>query len=331
MSRRSRQGFTLPELMAVVSIIALLAAMLMPTFSNVFSVARTTLCVNQLEKIGQAYHSHNAMARANAEPNAMSVWGSTGWTGAVLKETGNSQELLICPESDAKTIGGALRFDELSSLYVVSYGPDRWTGNWEATEYTLGQGMTEGWPQGIENRSMFWEVMQKSSNSITLAMEDSWQDNSASRSYKDLIIRFDFAFDETRVTYVSQGTGAFHYSLHYPNGEMIMEGMGQGINHGKEGQMNASVDSLTSSSYGMNSRAAEIRGPKGVVLVLDFNKPIADCAGEDARDVGDRWEEYIARRHRNKVNVLWENGAVQTLYDDLIDPDTDEGRKKWGP
>jgi len=323
----ARRGFTLPELMVVISIIALLLTMALPTFQRVFASVRTTLCANNLEKIGQAVHGWNATAEL--DPNLGKV-SATTWTGLVTRWSGNNQEVLICPEGETDAIGGPFTIDELSMLYVYSYGPNRWTGIWEATEYTLGQGMEEGWPVGIENRSMFWQVITKSSNSITLAMEDSWQDNSATRDYKDLIIRFDFSSTKTTVTYVSEGTGAFHYSLHYPNGDTILEGMGEGSNHGKEGSLSAGIQSLRKTSYGMNRLAGQIIGPKRVVLVLDYNKSIADCAGADAEDPL-VWEQYIAPRHLGKCNVLLDNGAVEAMYPDEIDPRTTRGLEQWGP
>ncbi len=327
MRPNTRSGFTLPELMVVISIIALLLAMTLPTFSRVFASVRTTLCANNLEKIGQAVHGWNATAQI--DPNLGKISAST-WTGLVMRWSSNSQEVLICPEGETEAIGGPFTMDELSMLYVYSYGPNRGTGTWEATEYTLGQGMEEGWPVGIENRSMYWQVITKSSHSITLAMEDSWQDNAADRDYKDLIIRFDFSTTKTKVTYVSEGTGAFHYSVHYPNGDTILEGMGEGSNHGKEGSLSAGVKSLHKTSYGMNGLASQIVGPKRVVLVLDYNKSIADCAGPDAEDPL-AWEQHIAPRHLGKCNVLLDNGAVEAMYPDEIDPRTTRGLKMWGP
>ena len=327
MRRAQRRGFTLPELLVVISIIALLLAMSLPTFSHVFAMVRTTLCANNLEKIGQAVHGWNATAEI--DPNLGKV-SAAAWTGLVMRWSSNSQEVLICPEGETDAIGGPFTMDELSMLYVLSYGPNRWSGVWEATNYTLGQGMEGGWPVGIENRSMYWQVISKSSGSITLAMEDSWQDNSPTKDYKDLIIRFDFSASETRVTYASEGTGAFHYSLHYPNGDVILEGMGEGSNHGMEGRLSAAIRSLRRTSYGMNSLASRIIGPKRVVLVLDYGKSIADCAGPDAEDPA-VWEQYVAPRHLGKCNVLLGNGAVEAMYPDEIDPRTIKGLKQWGP
>jgi len=324
---RSRHGFTLPELMVVISIIALLAAMLMPSFSHVFAIGRRAICANNLQKIGQAVHGWNA--RANLDSNGTDISAST-WTGAVLQWCGDNQDVLICPESDSDAIGGPLRFDELSMLYVHSYGPNRYTGVWERTDYVLGQGMTEGWPEGIANRSMFWQVISKTSNSIELALEDSWQDNSATANYKDLIIRFNFGPTTTTVTYVSQGTGAFHYSLHYPNGDTILEGMGQGSNHGNEGSLSSGILSTRSTSYGMSNLASEIPPTRQVVLVLDYEKPIAHCGGPDALDL-EIWENMVSPRHLGKCNVLWSNGSVQALYTDEIDPRTIEGAERWVP
>jgi prepilin-type N-terminal cleavage/methylation domain-containing protein len=327
MRSHARGAFTLAELMVVISIIALLAAMLVPTFSQVFHQARRVLCANKLEKIGQAYHGYNAKAQIDANADRVTA---SSWTGQVLNWMGDSGEILICPESDPKTVaGGPITMDELQTLVLLSHGHNRWTNVMEDTEYTLGCGLPEDWPVGIQNRSMHWEVLAKSSSSFKIALEDSWQDNPPDRPYKDLVLQFDFVKEGVRVTYLSEGTGSFHYALKYANGDVILEGMGEGVN-GKNFGMSALIQSLYKTSYGMSSVADRIHGPKNVVLVLDYEKAVADCAGDEPGDLMD-WQTLVAPRHRGKVNVLLESGAVKTFYPTQIDPTTPEGLKRWQP
>ncbi len=54
MDSRRRAGFTLTELLTVVGIIALLAAMLFPSFMKVTELARETACQNNLSLVGKA-------------------------------------------------------------------------------------------------------------------------------------------------------------------------------------------------------------------------------------------------------------------------------------
>ena len=60
---RSR-GFTLAEMMVVVGIIALVAAIIMPYMGGVRSQARTLLCKNNLNKINQATQTWAARGRS---------------------------------------------------------------------------------------------------------------------------------------------------------------------------------------------------------------------------------------------------------------------------
>ena len=50
-----RKAFTLVELMVVIAIIALLVSILLPSLSSVISLTRATICMNNLNKLGQAF------------------------------------------------------------------------------------------------------------------------------------------------------------------------------------------------------------------------------------------------------------------------------------
>ncbi len=50
-----REGFTLTELMAVIGIIAMLLAVVMPSVSPIFALGRATICRNNLHHIGTAF------------------------------------------------------------------------------------------------------------------------------------------------------------------------------------------------------------------------------------------------------------------------------------
>jgi len=91
-SRRVRRGFTLLELLVVVSIIAVLAGMLFPAIQRLREMANRTKCVNNLHQIGIAMSSHfgthqcypmNGKVIADRDPNY--PFGLTSFPGSPTK------------------------------------------------------------------------------------------------------------------------------------------------------------------------------------------------------------------------------------------------------
>src|SRR5687767_6677532 len=53
-----RRGFSLVELLVVISILAILAAILFPVFASVRARARSTVCLSNLSQLGKAYQMY---------------------------------------------------------------------------------------------------------------------------------------------------------------------------------------------------------------------------------------------------------------------------------
>jgi prepilin-type N-terminal cleavage/methylation domain-containing protein/prepilin-type processing-associated H-X9-DG protein len=72
--RTPRRGFTLIELLIVIAIIAILAALLLPTIERVRARARRVQCASQLRQIGLAFHSfshdHNSQFPMKVSTNS---------------------------------------------------------------------------------------------------------------------------------------------------------------------------------------------------------------------------------------------------------------------
>lgn len=77
--RNHRSGFTLMELLVVVAIIGVLAAMLMPTITMVRSAAEATRCVSNIRQLALGAVAFSVDNEGNL-PSAGISWGYSSWT-----------------------------------------------------------------------------------------------------------------------------------------------------------------------------------------------------------------------------------------------------------
>ncbi len=74
MSKTLRPAFTLVELLTVIAIIAILAAILIPTIGNVINNARKTTAANNLRQIAVAYMAYSTEGGKGRAMNAESIY-----------------------------------------------------------------------------------------------------------------------------------------------------------------------------------------------------------------------------------------------------------------
>lgn len=81
LSSRRRRAFTLVELLTVIAVIAILAAILFPAFAQARENARRTSCLNNLSQLGKAFtqYTQDYDERLPNATDAAVGEGKVGW------------------------------------------------------------------------------------------------------------------------------------------------------------------------------------------------------------------------------------------------------------
>jgi len=123
LSRDTRRGFTLVELLVVVAIIGLLAAILFPVFFSAREKARQSACLSNYHQIGLAIHMYASDFDDATPPNGGSF---TGLLADCFPYT-HEARLFVCPDD----------FDRLH---------ERRDGSYRMASLYQGLPLSCGWP-----------------------------------------------------------------------------------------------------------------------------------------------------------------------------------------
>lgn len=141
------RGFTLVEMLVVIGIIAVLAAILFPVFSRTRIKARETACLGKLHQIAVALRTYKEDYRAYPPPPIVEFSGTTpvrfyGGISALWPDYISSHDGLICPDDTR----ARQRTEEAKNLVYSSYNADIDLASTNpSNDWTDGQ----PWPDGL--------------------------------------------------------------------------------------------------------------------------------------------------------------------------------------
>jgi len=285
--RPSRAAFSLIELLVVIAILALLATILSPALQGVAAMARASQCASNLHNIGVA----SASVGGPAGPIS-----SFGWREAFLPHLGDETEALICPEGMYKgdTVEGGGYYVEVTSggrfLYNMAL---------EEETFTLREDISD--------------------TAYLLKFEDI-RPGGGDMDFNDLILKVERSGETTmRITYLSINAG-YHFNLRGADGSILMADLGRVTPSGTFHEVSGG-----DASYGMTSLAGRITAGSHVTYVLDYQRAVANVAGNDATDNWQKWAgengEPMFARHNGKCNVLFTDASVNAVHHLDLDPD----------
>jgi len=354
MKPRSSHGFTLTEMLAVMAILVMVIALLLPAMRGAKEAANYAKCAANLNTLGQAYMQLALEKRAEQGANAPAVNDPYGWPGA-LEPYLDAPGAKACP-SDPQ-VGGIWGgqdpsdedFEEVVEVGGFDYHHVHDDGHSFSLPMTNASFMVNirGWNETSQGESR-WRAYYGADGPpkgqavifatdqqrlyFRLLEENAAWDREHDRNEKQ------FSFVPTsddhmdaigwKSTYPYGGyTRTFRY-----NGEQVVGRIpGYGDRHRGIIDAPASIISQGESSYGINNRIQFIRH-ENRILLIDYEKIVAEVVGADAYDIWSAEMQKVEERHNGKINVLMIDGSVTGTHPLDIDPGyTDHHEDLWRP
>jgi len=329
-----RRGFTLTELMVVIGVIALLVAVIVPSMSKMFAMARATICQNNLNKIDAALATDRAQRLSNGARDGWGFQSADTWPGVPFNVVPNVH-MFVCPEDNEehegwKGFGNPLAWMVYRNIDSSAWKPAR------NVEVCFADPDHQGWNHmnlgtctGSDQYGQYIDIKMDDNSIVNAGTDghDGWVRIYLDKGGKVVAKLMKYSCGEFNALlycgkplFVNPPTDTA--GVTDPASEQY-GWMGPGTSkNGMEVVLGQTYDC----SYAMAAGSEKLRLPAHKVLVIDYSKTIVDPADSDTQK-----RIYKAARHLGRLNVLHADGAVSRAWPSQIDPTLSQNANLWRP
>jgi prepilin-type N-terminal cleavage/methylation domain-containing protein/prepilin-type processing-associated H-X9-DG protein len=326
----ARRGFTLVELLVVVSIIGLLIALMMPAVQSTREAARKAQCTNNLYQIGRAHST--LVAKFNGSAKSLAV---ASWTGILAPYLENQRGLYRCPDDNERG------YADLGSQYYYCQrskcdprraldGSAKWSYKWTNLDGPFTCDLKTAY------KGMTWREAVATSGYPFVPAEGAYVfsvDDGGDNCEDDMYFLIDPGCAAGPRGYCFCTASCIGRNAIMCGDDKVVQG------YDKNGASKPMDPPKVGDwwpmggdpcSYGMNSRAARFLQDSHKLLAVEYCKLVADLAGTTAVDriptdlmkASPYWTGWGGgrARHYRTLNALFADGHVQTRESDSINP-----------
>ncbi len=325
------RAFTLVELLVVIVILGLLMALLVPAGQQAWTLARTTICRNNLSHIYQTFgiaaaDSSHRVGKTPFFPK------SSEWVGTVItySETSN---ILLCPESDKESVTVAASSNPMARMvYIHNSGitPLHFEVRFDDPGHQGFGHMNLGTRTGEDANGSYIEIGLDDNSPVT----EDYMDHDG----HDGLMRLYTRTNQCYIKLMKYSCPEYNCVLY--DGKPLFVSpddppavtdpaspyygwLGPGTS--KNG-MEVSLGATAACTYGMAKGAEQCGTAHHKILVMDYDEFAVDPTVSEVHDLLEK-----AARHWGHINILFTDGSVLSFGPTEIDPLVPGHADLWAP